>query len=75
MKALLVPYPPDWTSDLYSEDDNDDTITATTIGVDAFVPVKTVVLLVQCILIPLVYHHDPPNHHRQPYQRETLLVI
>lgn len=65
MEVFLVPYPLDWTSDHYSEDDIDDTIT-TTFVVEAFVPVKSEVLVVQCVLILLVYHHhDPPNHHRQ----------
>lgn len=64
MEVFRVPYLLEWTSDHYSEDEIDDTIT--TFVVDVFVPVKREVLVVQCVLILLVYHHHvPPNHHRQ----------
>lgn len=43
MEVFRVPYPLEWTSDHYSEDEIYDTITVsttTTIVVDVFVPVK-----------------------------------
>lgn len=57
MEVFLVPYPLEWASDHFSEDDIDDTITATTTTTsfveDPFVPVKSEVLVVQCVLILL----------------------